>query len=191
MSNIFFFDTETTGLPQKFSGDFHHPSKFHYYDTSRIVQIAWIITDNNGKHLSKETYLIAPLDFMVSCQEIHGISHEKALLEGLPLHIVLERLYTAVKTCGILSAHNLSFDYNVLLAECYRIGRDDIVRVVQSKEQFCTMRYGKELLGYSKYPKLKQLYETLCKEQWIQKHDALDDTEKCVACYRKLTESLK
>lgn len=187
MSNIFFFDTETTGLP---TGNFD-PSKFHFYDTSRIVQIAWIITNADGEYISKENYIIAPFDFVVTCHEIHGISHEKALLEGIPLSMVLERLYNVIKTCGVISAHNLMFDYNVLLSECYRINRYDIARVVQSKEQFCTMRYGRELLGLNKYPKLKDLYESLSMKSWTQKHDALDDTEKCVVCYRKLVERLK
>jgi DNA polymerase-3 subunit alpha len=189
--SIFFFDTETTGLPQKSGINFYDPAKFNFYDTSRIVQLAWIITDKNGEVISKESYIIAPLDFKVTCEDIHGIRHEKALLEGVPLHRVIDILYNKVKSCSTISAHNLSFDYNILLAECYRLNRHDIVRVIKSKEQFCTMRYGKDLLGYYKYPKLKDLYEILYKEKWIQKHEALDDTEKCVACYKKLIERLK
>lgn len=188
MSNIFFFDTETTGLPLRFMGDFYPPSKYHSYDSSRIVQIAWIITSNTGDILSKESHLIYPSDFKVQGTEIHGITHEKALEEGVPLHRVLDILYNRVKTCGVLCAHNLQFDYSVLLAECHRINKDALIRVLSAKEQYCTMKVGRHYLQSYKYPKLKELYETLYGEKWEQKHDALDDTEKCVLCYRKLIE---
>ena len=58
------FDIETTGLVkcEKFNL-YPHFSDNEKYDTSRIVQIAWVVLDINFKTIDKKSYIIKKDNF--------------------------------------------------------------------------------------------------------------------------------
>ena len=73
------FDTETTGLHRKWA---------------KIIQIAWILFDQDYNIISKQEYLINHHDInpnrILDTQHIHGISYERILHYGLDVFSVLK-----------------------------------------------------------------------------------------------------
>ena len=85
-----FFDVETTGVPKDYSADARDLNNW-----PRIVQIAWILTDLDGREIEKHCTTIRPEGFEIPREStaVHGIEHDKALLEGVELRFVLEHFY--------------------------------------------------------------------------------------------------
>ena len=73
-----FFDTETTGV----------------MNSPRVVQIAWLVTDENGDELRSQSYVIRPDNFEIpsDATRIHGITTEAAQRGGIEIAIALESL---------------------------------------------------------------------------------------------------
>ena len=181
-----FIDTETTGLPRRRYAP--------YTDTTnwpRIVQIAWIYSDNDGEILDSEEHIIKPEGFVIpfDAQNIHGISNERAQREGKELRYVLNRFSEILNKSSCLVAHNLDFDFNVIGAEFVRKG---INNRLSSINRFCTMQGTTEYCQIPggqyeyKWPSLFELYYTLFNESFEERHDALYDVEICKQCFFEL-----
>ena len=188
-SNIIIFDTETTGFPQTLGFDkYYNPSLINFYNNSRLVQLGYIILDKNLNVLDKICFIIKPENFSISNSNIHGITNEKANSEGLDIKYCLLNFYNELIKCDTIVAHNINFDINIISSESYRSGMGFIYDKLFQKNKYCTMKNGKDILKKLKYPKLSELYLFLYPDcSWIQKHDALDDCEKCLDCYRRLS----
>ena len=128
--NVFVFDTETTGLPAKSQkwGSYWDYSMNDKYDSSRIVSIAWSLINNFDKDNINcdaiEHYIRYPEGFTsIPSEHIHGISFQNALTHGIPLGIILANngLGKAILESDYIVAHNVGFDYHVLMNELYRI----------------------------------------------------------------------
>ncbi|MCC7572484.1 MAG: 3'-5' exonuclease [Candidatus Methanofastidiosum sp.] len=181
-----FIDTETTGLPRKRYAP--------YTDTNnwpRLVQIAWLYCDQNGEILSSEEYIIKPEGFVIpfDSQNIHGISNERAHMEGKELIYVLNRFSEFLNRSNYLVAHNIDFDFNVIGAELVRKG---INTRLNSINRFCTMVGTTEYCQIPggqyefKWPSLFELYYTLFNQTFEEKHDALYDVKICRECFFEL-----
>lgn len=186
-SNIMFMDLETTGLPIKNNRRrFYSPREFNYYDTSRIIEIAYIICSINGDHIKTVTKLIKPTDFTITNTCIHGITNNQALTKGEDLNNVLNEFNNDLKNVNIIVAHNINFDHSVLLSECYRGYHTDVIKEICKKKLLCTMEMGKSYLGVYKYPKLIDLYKKLFNIEVDNNHRALIDTSMCKEVYFKM-----
>ena len=181
-----FIDTETTGLPR----NRYAP----YTDTTnwpRLVQIAWLYCDQDGKTLSSEEHIIKPEGFVIpfDVQNIHGISNEKAISIGKDLDFVLRRFSEAINNSTHLIAHNLDFDFNVVGAEFVRKRINNRLAYLN---RFCTMQGTTEYCRIPggqyefKWPSLFELYYTLFNEQFQEKHDAMYDVKICKECFFEL-----
>jgi len=188
--NKIVFDLETTGFPDKRGFDvYYDPSEIHKYRDARVVQIGWIVLSSNNEVLSKNSHIIYPKNFVITNDFIHGITQERAVEEGKSIEDVIDIFTEDLKECDTLVSHNLVFDYNIFLSECFRCYKYNTVKEMKSKETYCTMRKGKEIFGISKYPKLIELVlRLLPDEKWNQVHDALDDAEWCAKCYVELVK---
>lgn len=187
MSNLMFIDLETNGLPSKKSySSFYKPDDYHQYDTARIIEIAYIITDINGNIIKEYTKLIIPYDFDILNTNIHGITMLDAVSNGVEINDVFEELLNDLIDVNTIIAHNISFDENVLLAECYRYDKIDIIQEIFKKNKLCTMAMGKKYMKQSKNPKLVELYKHLFDKDVVGNHRALVDTKLCMECYFKL-----
>lgn len=82
-----FFDTETTGLPKNYNA----PSSDLENWSCRLVQIAWILADENKKPFAMSNFIIKPDGFEIpkESSDVHGITTEKALAEGHDLKKVM------------------------------------------------------------------------------------------------------
>jgi hypothetical protein len=187
--NKIVFDTETTGLPIRKSGfnNYYDPSLTHCYDTSRLVQLGYIVLDKSNNVVKKYSTIIKPDKFKIENSEIHGITNIMAENTGLKVVDVLEIFLKDVKECDTLIAHNIKFDYHIIISEMYRAELNDMIKEFGSKKLYCTMLEATKLYSLQKTPKLSELFTLLYPDRnWVQKHDALDDSEYCMLCYLKM-----
>ena len=198
-------DTETTGLP-KSRGYGHTPNytELNNYKDCRLVQIAWIICDNEGDIKSQKSFLIKPNGFVVpeSATKIHKITNKNAVDNGIPFELMVAELSESIKYWKPtkIIAHNLKFDINVLLSELHRNNYQTMIEVINLMKGICTMETGKPLCNiicnnrrgeYVKFPSLPELYKYLFEVDMEVKHEALYDTQKCLECYIELRKRIK
>lgn len=183
---ILFFDTETTGLPKNWKAPVHQLDNW-----PRLVQIAWQVYSSNGDLLEEHDYVIKPDGFIISSEAsaVHKITTEKALETGLDLLTILKVFSSSVKSCGLMVAHNYSYDYNIMGSELLRNGLENSLK---DKENICTMKASTEFCkipgpyGY-KWPKLEELYDILFRESF-NAHNALDDIKATARCFWALRD---
>jgi len=180
-----FFDTETTGLPSGQTSD--------YRNWPRLVQIAWLLIDENTDIKSINSYIIKPEGFKIPKRviKIHGITMERAIDEGVALDYALHRFLGDTNFADVLIAHNISYDYGVVRGELLRKKIPDFLR---EYSKFCTMT-SKPVLDYCESfrangrrecPSLSELYLLLFGEKLDNAHDALTDAQACANCFFKL-----
>lgn len=114
---ILFFDTETTGLPKNWKAPVTDLNNW-----PRMVQLAWIVYDNDGNKLKDGNYIIKPVGYVIpsNVTAIHGISNEMAIDKGVELKTVLDNFTFDLKQTKYIVAHNLSFDEKIVGAEFLR-----------------------------------------------------------------------
>ena len=182
-----FFDTETSGLPRVWSAPASDINNW-----PRLVQVAWVCCDADGQPTESHEYLIKPQGFKISKQaaELHGITTERALREGVELAPVLAELSDAVRSASTVVAHNLDFDLKVVQAEWIRA---DMKNAFARKQQCCTMKASTDYCripgkyGY-KWPKLEELHSKLLGRGFDGAHGAMADTQACMRCFFRLRE---
>jgi DNA polymerase III epsilon subunit-like protein len=181
-----FLDTETTGLPVRWNAPVTDLGNW-----PRIVQVAWTMSDAGGGTVERKEYIIRPEGYEVpeAASRIHGITHERALREGVSLRPVLQELAGDLERAGTAVAHNMQFDEKVIAAEFLRAGIPD---GLTGKKKICTMlstvNYC-ELPGrFSsfKWPKLEELHTKLFGPGFRETHNAADDVATCVKCFFEL-----
>jgi DNA polymerase III epsilon subunit-like protein len=180
-----FFDTETTGVPRNYKAPASDLKNW-----PRLVQIAWLLTDEKAHEVSSAEYIVKPEGFIIpnDAAEIHGITTELALRDGVDLQSVLSAVAANVNKASVLVAHNMQFDEKILGAELLRAGYPN---VVETKNRRCTMQ---EATNYCrlpgpygfKWPTLQELHLKLFKESFAGAHRALADVRACARCYFEL-----
>jgi len=197
---LFFFDTETTGLPR----DWEAPSS-DVTNWPRIVQISWIVSNVRGQIISRQNYIVKPEGFSIPPElaKVHGITTERALEEGEKLNNILDRFLRDIQQVSFIVGHNISFDKNVVAAEIYRKGNekhldenciDKYVDMLETKPTICTMlsstnfcRIPRYDNGY-KWPKLSELYYKLFNKELVDAHDSSVDVQATFDCFWRLKE---
>lgn len=179
-----FYDTETTGLPR------HWKAPITQLDNwPRMVQLAWLLYDENEHLLQQGNVIIYPADFRIpaSAAKIHGISQARAKAEGIPLAEALSAFDQALTQADTLVAHNISFDEKILGAEYLRLKGSN---PLSTKKSLCTKEAGTPLCrlpsaygrGY-KWPSLGELYRHLFNEEIVDAHDAAVDIAATARCF--------
>jgi len=205
-----FFDVETTGL-------FHEKLQYNSWerikDFPRLTQLAWIRVDSNWNILEECEYLIEPEDFdiPIDSTRVHGITNEKARLEGFPIQFVLNEFIHAVFKSSQVISYNLKFDWNIIMCECSKTDHsgfttkplNDHLFYLEEEEYYnrggifrgiCLMeiakflKTNKFLTVNSKYdyPKLRDLYKALHGEYPAKEHNAIDDVKSLKSCFYRL-----
>ena len=197
--NIFMeliFDIETTGLPtfgnskRKRGDSFPDPSNFVAYDTSRIVSICWIIIDKNSSICQQEYYVIKPdnFDIPIEATNIHGISQEYAIENGIDIKVALQRFLDALKRINNIIAYNIEFDYHVVKSELMRNAYD--CSELENKVQKCAMLMAQQYMNSRFYPKLGDAYRYIFKRPIVDAHNAIGDVMSCYKCYLEISKSI-
>lgn len=180
-----FFDTETTGLPRNWKAPITDLNNW-----PRLVQLAYLHFDTVGNKISGGDYIIKPEGFKIPADvsRIHGISHERAVKEGVSLSEVLQRFQTLIEDSEILVAHNMSFDEKIVGAEFLRSGMENLI---PAKKKICTMHSTTNFCaingpyGY-KWPKLSELHYKLFKTGFEEAHNAAVDINATAKCFWEL-----
>ncbi len=182
-----FFDTETTGLPRNWRSPQEDLDNW-----PRLVQLAWLLTDGNGREVKGASAIIRPegFDIPAAAAAVHGITTERALVEGVGLSAALDGFIRAVDEAKIIVAHNMSFDEKIMGAEllrknrAHRLFERPKICTMTSATDFCAIDNG---YGY-KWPKLVELHYRLFNEGFEGAHDALADVKACARCFFELIE---
>lgn len=154
---IVIFDTETTGLDTQ---------------TDDIIQIAAVelIKGNIGN--SFEVFIKTEKD-LVESQKIHRISKQYLNTYGISPQKALEKFYQFVNG-DILLAHNLNFDWEILISNSLRNGSD--INNFKPKLKFDSLEISRRLYPRLKSYTLEDLISTF-KLQEVNFHNALDDVK--------------
>lgn len=131
-----FFDTETSGLPRQMDAPVSRLENW-----PRVVQLAWILTDFQGRVISQRQYLIQPTGWRMQpgALKVHGITLAHARRHGYPLPDVLHRFALDLLQTDSIIGHNVQFDQKILGAEFLRLGQTN---PLQRRHAQCTMKMG-------------------------------------------------
>lgn len=180
-----FFDTETNGLPVELDGSIKNE-----YEYPRLVQLAYLLTNENGDILSEGNFLIKPSNFEISqdSTEIHGITNKMANVSGIDIRLVLALFENLVENSTHVIGHNISFDINVIKSELLRL---KMTNPFQHQIQVCTMILStdyceKGQYQSNKWPKLSELYFKIFEKEYNEGHNAKNDVMATVKCFWEL-----
>ncbi|HQV28966.1 MAG TPA: 3'-5' exonuclease [Thermoflexales bacterium] len=182
---VLFFDTETTGIPLN-----RNAPVTDLRNWPRMVQLAWLMTDDTGKELSSAEHIIKPDGYLIprDAARIHGITTERALQTGADLTAVLNAIQPGIVKASALVAHNMAFDEKILGAEFLRSGSKN---PLTTKQRRCTLQESTDFCripgqyGF-KWPSLDQLHRKLFGAPIGGAHSALADTRACARCFFEL-----
>lgn len=188
MKKIVFYDTETTGLPdwKKPSGGESQP---------HIVQLAAICVDADTREIvGKLDCIIKPDGWEIpqETSKIHGITTERALDEGIPEREAVGRFLSLWRGCHRV-AHNRTFDQRIIRIALKRyFDKEEQDLWAEKDNHDCTMLMAKPIMqmppktknryGF-KPPKLEEAFTFFTGDSMKNAHQAMADTEACMAVY--------
>lgn len=183
-----FFDVETNGLPKRWNAPLTDVDNW-----PRVVQIAWLQCDTAGKEISRKSYIIKPQGFTIPPEavKVHGITTERAMLEGVPLNMALREFGEAACRSETLVAHNLGFDARIVRVEflrnemTYNLFEINKVCTMHGSTDFCRIPGYSAYKGY-KWPTLAELHWKLFATEFKNAHDAAADVAACAKCFFEL-----
>lgn len=191
---IAFFDTETSGLPQK------RPSSLDL--EPHVLQLAVSLYDNERRPVFELSTLVRLPDGVsidAQADATHSISAISTLQYGVGKLQAVKLLEFAFARAEVVVAHNLQFDRKLIDFETRRLG---IPSLFENRRTFCTMEATTDLLripptpamvkwGHGdkfKNPKLAEAYKFFFNEDLVGAHDALIDTRACARVYFELKD---
>ena len=178
------FDTETTGLPQNYNAPLTD-----FENWPRLVQIAWQLHDMRGNLIRNRNLIIKPDGFTIpyNSVQIHGITTERALEEGLDIKEVLAMFEEDIKEATFGIGHNIEFDYNIVGSEFLRAGLTNALEPLEPLDtklvstDFCAIPGGRG--GQYKWPTLTELHQKLFGKGFDDAHDAAYDVDATARCF--------
>lgn len=195
---ILAFDTETSGLP-----DWSQPSESP--QQPHLVEIAAILFDD-GIEIDRFHAIIKPDGWTIPDEvaEIHGITTERALAEGIPEAQALS-LFLALHTRSDMRvAHNEAFDQRILRIAIKRFygetqdERDEFADTFKAAPKYCTCNAAKPILqlpptekmaanprfrNSHKPPNLQEAHKHFMGVEFTGAHGAMADAEACARVY--------
>jgi DNA polymerase III epsilon subunit-like protein len=174
-----FFDTETTGVPDKRA---HWEVDYDLFPY--IASVAWSTSDGkNHYYLIHQEGRKMPKE----AEAIHGISTSMSNSSATkPFETVLPLLLKDAAKCSNIIGHNLYFDVAMLKANVIRkYGKEhnlttETLSAFHKDKRLDTMRNMTRYFG--KWPKLEELHQFLFGKEIVGAHNALTDvlaTERC------------
>lgn len=191
----FFFDTETTGLPD-FKARSLNPKQPH------LVQLATILCEDNGNEVAAQSVIIRPDGWTIPPEvtAIHGISHAQAMDEGIPEADAVALFVMAQARGAVRIAHNESFDRRIMRIAMARAGlQQDFILAIEGRPVFCTCNEAKPIMnlpptekmraaGFTgpKSPNLTECIKHFFSEDLGGAHDAMVDARACARIFWRL-----
>lgn len=180
MSLIFFFDTETTGLPS-----FKEPSDAPHQP--HIVQVAAGLVDSDSRKVLASLDLIVKPDGWEIPEEVsalHGITTADATRIGIDESLVTELVLDLWRNADLRVAHNTTFDDRIMRIAFKRYATEAVAEEWKAGEKFCTCWKSKPHVNASgKLPTLAEAYAHFVGGTFDNAHSARADMEACTAVY--------
>lgn len=186
MNKILAFDTESTGIP-----DWKQPSDAEHQP--HLVQLAGILADaDSRKEIKTLDVIIRPDGWTIpdDVAEIHGITTERAMDEGIPEPEALEQFLELYRECSLRVAHNTTFDNRMIRIALKRY-YPELISDEEWKDRsryYCTYLNAKKLMGGCDGHTLAEVYEHFIGKPLEGAHQAMTDTRACMAVYWALRD---
>lgn len=183
-----FYDTETTGLP-----DWKSPSEAEHQP--HIVEIGAALLDADFNVVEQYEAIIKPDGWVISEEmtAIHGISHERAMDEGVDEKVAVEAFLALHAKGSLRVGHNVSFDDRILRIALKRYLDDNIAEAFKAAPKLCTMWESKQIVKAPfkdkrgvKNPNLAEAYKFFTGEDIADAHRAMGDVLSTIAVYKGL-----
>ena len=185
------YDTETSGIPE-WKMPSEDPRQPH------LQQVAAALVDATGQIKATMNRIVKPDGWVVTAEmtKIHGITHERAMDEGVPEPEVLEELLAMHGECAMRIGHNEMFDRRMFRIAIKRFAlrsrpqeeRDALADWWNVQPHFDTMWASKEVMGVAKNPKLGEAFEFFTGRKLENAHDAMQDARACFTVFRHLQD---
>lgn len=191
INDVLFFDTESTGVPDRgarWDADFA--------DFPHIVQLAWMIRGKTESHIIRPDGWEIPEE----ATAIHGITTEYALEHGEEFAAVVDMFINDCHEAGLICGHNIYFDTSLIKANILReLGREyydgnDVEFALDKCKRIDTMRPAMKWVdarmanGRLKLPRLEELFARCFPGESFPAHDALEDVKAVARCLPVLLE---
>lgn len=192
INDVLFFDSETTGVPPR-NADW----ETEFEEFPHIVQLAWMFGGHLESHIIRPDGWVIPEDVV----EIHGIDTERALAEGEPFEVVVDKFIADCLAALLVCAHNIYFDTSIIKANILRkLGRayydaNDVESALFKGKRIDTMRSTMKWVdarmanGRLKFPKLEELYARCFPGETYPAHDAGEDVKALARCLPVVLEN--
>lgn len=185
ITDILFFDTETTGLPPRGSKWNENFNDFPY-----IVSIAWI------KGEKEEYHIIRPIGYEIpeEATKVHGITTEEAIRNGENFADVITKFIQDCLNAGMICGHNIHFDTSIVKANILRFmgqGYYDgyncenaLFKGKRIDTMTSTMKWvdARAINGRLKFPNLSELFHRCFPHKDFDAHNALSDVKAVRDC---------
>lgn len=184
---ILFFDTETTGLPDRYT-------PLNSDRQPHCVQLAALLTEDDGTERASLNLIVHPDGWTIpeAAARVHGITTEMAQRCGVREAIAAAAFYDLTKKADLLVAHNIKFDVQIIDIMFARVPRG--WRLLG--EKFCTMDAASPLVNLPptermiaagidkpKAPKLEECIRHFFNEELKGAHDAMVDVRACARLF--------
>jgi DNA polymerase III epsilon subunit-like protein len=194
-----FLDTETTGLIL-YKEPSEDPRQPH------IVEIAALLHDDAGQLVETFHAIVRPDGWTIpdDVAEIHGITTERAMDEGIPEAEALSLFLELHTRADIRVAHNESFDARILRIAIKRYGagetqedRDALADAFKAAPKYCTCNSAKPIMRlpatekmvasgkghWFKPPTMQEAHTHFLGKPFDGAHGASADAKACAAVY--------
>ncbi len=189
--NILFYDTETTGLPNR-NRPFTHPCQ------PRVTQMGFLY-EENGVEVSSLDSLVKPdgpnWQISPTASALTGITREMCEDTGMPLAEMMDAFVDHCAMADVIICHNVSFDSLLMMMEAARLAPDMEPRsIFEGKPHVCTMLAAtpicrlpkKDKRTGFKWPKLEEAIMFFFGEKLDGAHDAMVDITATQRLFRHL-----
>lgn len=186
MKKIWFYDTETTGMP-----DWTVPSDS---DTQpHLVQLAGILCNAETREvISTMDVIIKPNGWIIPQEtiDVHGISQEFAEANGIDELEAVQQFLAMVEGANRV-AHNRTFDQRIIRIAMKRYGLSEqaLEAWAEKDNHECTMLKAKPIMQLPgkgkafKNPTLAEAFKHFTGEELQGAHTAMGDAKGCMAVY--------
>ena len=191
MTRYIFISVETTGLPTttEIYWDFVQKGTIHHWDSSRMLQICWSLTDDKYIVFSKMFYTNPKVCITQKTTEQTGLTHA-SVQRSMDMKNVLTMFMNDLRIydCDYIVGHNVDFDLSVIGSELLRCGMTIEKKILEhTKDYYCTMK-SFPLFDTEQSRKLKDRYFFCFNVYPNCQHDAKNEVELCIKLFFKLKQ---
>jgi DNA polymerase III alpha subunit (gram-positive type) len=175
------FDTETDNLPVK-----------NNFENVHLLQIAYKKYDDDFDCIAQYNKYINLRNYDNFVENPVNKISINTLKSGVKIEKVLKLLNIILSKVKLIIAHNITFDFNIILVEAQRYNNTELIEKLINIPKFCTMVnsgiWGCKFLK-KPMPKLQDVHNYFYpNSDYITTHEAFDDVEHCWLCFIKLRE---